>query len=285
MRFITIHNGYLSATINEFGAEIISLQDEMGKERIWQGDGIHWPKHAPILFPVAGGLKGGEYRLGGRAYALSRHGFARERMFEVEAKTAESVTFALKGDAARDANYPFEYVFRARYTLDGLSLIAETTVENTGGAPMYYSAGAHEAYACPEGIGAYDLIFEKAEPIRRARFTGGLLSGDTVLVPSSGGVLPVTPDLFVEDTLVLNEMASRSVTLRCRESGETVRVDYRDFPFLLVWTQPGANFLCIEPWHNLPDYAAFTGELPDKPGVIRVEPGESSVLTHTMTFA
>ena len=46
-------------------------------------------------------------------------------------------------------------------------------------------------------------------------------------------------------------------------------------PMLGIWTKPGARFLCIEPWWGIADPAGFSGEIWDKPGILRLESGES----------
>ena len=77
MSIITIKNQFLTVDISTTGAEIQSARDTDGKEYIWQGDPAFWNKHAPILFPICGGLNEGYYTLGGKRYDLEKHGFTR----------------------------------------------------------------------------------------------------------------------------------------------------------------------------------------------------------------
>ncbi len=280
---ITLQNECLRVTITPMGAEILSVQNADGIEFIWQGDDTHWSRHAPILFPVAGGFKDGIYKLDGQTFSMQQHGFAREKEFAVEAQTAEACTFLLEGAAAAHPSYPFNYALRARYTLSGNKLTAETIVTNAGDIPLYYAAGSHEAYACPEGCTQYSLQFDQPEmPLERAVFAGRTLSGERADVPIDGNTLPVTESLFVQDTLVMPWLHSRGVALV--GPNRRVHVEYTDFPYLLVWTQWGAKYLCIEPWHNLPDMADTDHDFAKKPGVIRVETDCQSKLSHTMTF-
>ena len=59
----TIQNQYLRATIDEMGAELVSLQRlSDGHEYLWHGDARWWHGHCPILFPATGGLWNGTYR-------------------------------------------------------------------------------------------------------------------------------------------------------------------------------------------------------------------------------
>ena len=65
----TIQNQYLRATIDEMGAELVSLQRlSDGREYLWHGDARWWHGHCPILFPATGGLWNGTYRHNGQTY-------------------------------------------------------------------------------------------------------------------------------------------------------------------------------------------------------------------------
>jgi galactose mutarotase-like enzyme len=44
-------------------------------------------------------------------------------------------------------------------------------------------------------------------------------------------------------------------------------------PFVAVWSKPNAPFLCIEPWHGLPDMSDCSGNIVEKEGIIALEPG------------
>ncbi|MDR0898307.1 MAG: hypothetical protein LBN04_10680, partial [Oscillospiraceae bacterium] len=113
MQSITLQNGFLTVEILKKGAEIVRVQDSAGIERIWRGEPGAWDGHAPLLFPVCGALKDGQYRLDGQTYALPYHGFALVRDFAVEQADAASATFLLEGDAAYHPGFPFEYALRA----------------------------------------------------------------------------------------------------------------------------------------------------------------------------
>ena len=79
----TIKNSNLSAEINPFGAELISLKSNNNKEYIWEGNQDFWGKHSPVLFPIVGTLKNNSFLYEGTQYQLSRHGFARDMTFEL----------------------------------------------------------------------------------------------------------------------------------------------------------------------------------------------------------
>lgn len=280
-----LSNGILTLRFSTLGAELMSVRDRDGVERLWQGDPAFWAGRAPILFPIAGGLKDDRYTLRGKTYQMPKHGFARKREFETETATEDSVTFLLTGEAGFDPGFPFDYALRVRYALRHNALEVRYTVTNLGDESFCYGLGAHEGYACPEGVAAYDLVFDEEETLRAHPLHGNLIARDTVTVLERGRVLPLRDDFFRVDALVFTEVRSRGVTLRSRLHPRTVRVDFPGFDALLLWTKPGAKYLCIEPWLNAPDFVDADGDITHKPGVVTLSPGESDARTHTITFA
>lgn len=59
---ITIQNNRLKATLNELGAELISLINlENEDEIMWEGNPDFWGGQSPVLFPTVGALKDDKY--------------------------------------------------------------------------------------------------------------------------------------------------------------------------------------------------------------------------------
>lgn len=286
METITLKSDALTLEISPLGAEIQRIVDADGNDRLWDGDPAFWKGRAPVLFPLSGALKDDTYTLHGQSYQLTKHGFARGSLFTVDSATDTEATFLLTPKEASPAGFPFDYVFRVRYQLKGNALQVDYVTENNGATPFCFGVGAHEAYACPEGIEAYELIFEKPEKLERSVLEGPFLTGETEAVPTiDGNALPLHNGLFSNDTLVLASLQSRSVTLRSKLHQRQVRVDFADFPYLLVWTMPGAGYVCLEPWSNLPDRLDTNQDIEQKPGMVCLEDGQSRTFTHTITFA
>ena len=75
----TIHDEFLTLTVDTHGAEAVSLKNAAGEELLWQADPAVWKRHAPILFPWTGKLPGGTLRWtakrqGRSARLCPRHG-------------------------------------------------------------------------------------------------------------------------------------------------------------------------------------------------------------------
>src|SRR6185437_16646817 len=96
---IQLNNDHLAISINEKGAELQSVQLN-NLEYLWQADPNYWGKHSPVLFPIVGELKDGKYTFDNKEYHLSRHGFARDKIFEAKQTAATSATFTLHSNAA-----------------------------------------------------------------------------------------------------------------------------------------------------------------------------------------
>src|SRR3712207_7898275 len=76
---VTISSSRLQAQLSSNGAELVRLQDEQGRDLLWDGNPAFWTGRSPLLFPIVGQVRDGRMRVNGREYELPRHGFARDR--------------------------------------------------------------------------------------------------------------------------------------------------------------------------------------------------------------
>ena len=95
--------------------------------------------------------------------------------------------------------------------------------------------------------------------------------------------LRLADELFVDDVIICDEIRSRHVTYGA-DAGPRIRVAYKDAAYLGIWTKPGANFVCIEPWRGIADPDGFSGDFTVKPGVFMVEPGGAVQVTMEITL-
>lgn len=282
---VVIENEFLHAEINELGAELKSLK--CGETQyIWQGSEEYWKGSSPIMFPICSGLKDDEYILDGKTYVLGKHGFARFEIFEVEKLSPSCVTFLLRSNEETLKKYPFEFEFRVTFALDEKQLSVKYDIKNLSGKEMYFSVGAHEGYYCPEGIEEYDIIFPQKETLVSTILEGNLLGyGEkTVLEDSDTFALKydyLRIDERTNDALVFQNVKSKSVILKNRNSGKAVRVSFEGFPYLLLWTiRPGAPYICIEPWCGISDRTDTNKDIKTKQGINKLAKDESFVRTH-----
>ncbi len=268
---IKLNNGIISAEISECGAEIKSLKKN-GYEYMWCGDPRVWGNTAPILFPVLCFLKDGKYILDGKTYHMTKHGFLRNKPFTVEAATDTSVTMLYTQNKETLKMYPYDFEFRAIFTLEGSSLSVEYRVKNNTDRIMYFSVGGHEAYATPEGVEDYDIIFEKKEDLDSYLNITGLLGRDTVCIGKNTEYLPLYDKYFVLDTLLFKHLNSKSLVLRNRKTEKAIRVDFPHCDYLAIWHKPSAGYICIEPWSGLPDNEDTDCDFTKKEGNMTLAP-------------
>lgn len=280
MSIITISNGKLTVQISTKGAELQSIKDAQGVERLWHGDPAVWSGRAPVLFPMAGGLREDTYYLDGEKYTMPKHGTVRKAEWELESQTDDEATFII---TAKHEGFPFEYALRARYALKDNALQVEYIVDNKDTKEFCYGIGAHEAYATPEGIEAYEIAFDQPETLANYELVGNLIKTEPVIMAENAETLPLKYDYFAVDALVFRTLKSRGVTLQSKLHDRKLRVDFPECSVLMLWTKPGANYICIEPWVNAPDFVDADMNIRNKPGVITLGPGESKTTVHTIT--
>ena len=179
----------LSAVIRAEGAEPCSLRDRAGRELLWQAEPA-WPRHAPVLFPIVGRLAGDRLRHAGRSHRMTQHGFARDRRFAWEARSAGACRLSLGEDAETRAAYPFAFRLEVSYALAADGLTVTYAVTNPGAEVLPASIGAHPAFRWPLVPGlpkeAHRLEFAEAEPAPVRRLSGGLLDPGEEATPIRG---------------------------------------------------------------------------------------------------
>jgi galactose mutarotase-like enzyme len=274
---VVLDDGAVRVEVARLGAEMHSVRRHQAPfEYLWQGDPAIWPHRAPHLFPIVGRLKGDAFVSGGRTFRLGQHGFARERVFTVAGATGTAATFVLEADAATLACYPFRFRLAVTYRLDGGAVGITYEVGNAGEVDMPFSIGAHPAFRCPlvggEETETYVLEFDRAEAASRFPVEGGLVSRRGEPALRGERFLPIGGGTFARGALVFKALLSRRVRLVGVRTGNGVEVGFEGFPYLGVWSKPGAPFVCLEPWCGIADPPDATGLLEEKEGIVRLPP-------------
>jgi galactose mutarotase-like enzyme len=285
--WVTLRTAGLAAQIDPFGAQLSGLQDLEGRELLWPGDASIWAGRAPVLFPVVGTLAGGRYRLGSNHYALSRHGFARGKLFDTVTTTESSAVFRLRADDSTLAVYPFRFELDVSFELRGPTLILQALVRNVGDEALPASIGFHPGfrwplpYAQPRASHYIEFDQEEPAPVRRIN-RDGLLAPEPHPTPIVHRRLALADALFEDDVLILDQIRSRSVRYGAQQ-GPRLEIGFSDASYLGLWTRPGAGFICIEPWQGITDPADFSGDIRQKPGIFQVAPGATHSMAMTIT--
>jgi galactose mutarotase-like enzyme len=286
--WVSLRSHELTAEIDPHGAQLSALTDRAGHDLLWDGDPAVWAGRAPLLFPIVGALVGGSYRLGSKTYQLPRHGFARGKVFSTENTSSSSADFRLSADDVTLQAYPFRFELDIHFELTGPTLSLTTWIRNKGDAAMPASFGYHPAFRWPLPFGqprsSHFIEFETDEPapVRRVG-AAGLLTPDRHPTPVAHSRLALTDALFQDDVLIFDQIKSRSVIYGSND-GPRIKVSFPDALYIGIWTKPGAQFICIEPWHGVADPEGFSGDFTEKPGVFVLAAGEALSTTMAITL-
>jgi len=273
---IQLQNDTLSISISEKGAELQSIQAN-GIEYVWQADAAYWGKHSPVLFPIVGELKEGKYIFNSKEYKLSRHGFAREKVFDAEQTSSTAAVFSLKNDASTLAVYPFPFSFSVEYKIENSSLYCTYKVINTGNDTMYFSAGGHPAFNVPLNKDLqytdYYLQFNADEVLDRYILHDGLTGDETEAINLNNKTLQLQPSLFYADAIVLKHIKSNTIKLFSDKDEHGLNFYFEDFPYFGIWASKDAPFVCLEPWCGIADNMHHNNLLPSKEGINKLASG------------
>ena len=292
---ISISNGIIDAKITTKGAELISVKYN-GVERLWQGDPNIWSGHAPVLFPVCGGIKDEVIIVNGKKYDFkTKHGFARNTEFTPVSVEKTSACFTITDSEETLKEYPFSFTFRILYKLSGDALQVYYFVENTGDKDMLFNVGSHEAYALFGDMSEYSIELENDfDSIDTTLVKNRFMSHDKKTVKLNGNDLPLSynvideigepvPGFLPNASFIFEDIKSKRYTLK--HNGEPVVSIYgADFNHLVVWMMKPGRYIAIEPWNGLPDYYDGDNVFETKKGIDTVKKGECKTFYHSIEF-
>lgn len=253
-----MQNDDLDVIFKTKGGTLKSIRDKNGIEYLWQGDPQYWSGQAPILFPICGSLRGDTAAIGGGRFThMPRHGIIRKKEFTMEKRTSDTITFSITSGPDTLRQFPYDFKVSEIFHLDRNTITVTYRVENTGSETMPFFTGGHPAFCCPleegEAFEDYHLLFpEKETCAPSAALPDGLqdLHARTPFLEDTDD-LQLSYSYFENDVLALDTLKSRSVRLVSSKSGRGIQLDFKDFPYLMLWNNKHGRFLAIEPWTGL----------------------------------
>jgi galactose mutarotase-like enzyme len=178
----------------------------------------------PILFPFAGKLADGRFVDAGTT--MKQHGFGRDRAWQVLEQRAGLARLGLAADAETRAVYPYEFVAEQTVRALPAGLEVELLIHNRGDRPLPVSPGWHPYFCCPAG--------------RKAEVSSRDLSG-------------LTADRLGDDRefdFGLPAPATGRAAFSVPGLGRLVLEASPEMRHLQFWSQPGKDFICLEPFHG-----------------------------------
>lgn len=275
---LKLTNDKLTCEIDPMGAEVSSLKNnETGKEYIWQGEHGLWNRHAPLLFPCVGRMNSDSYTYKEQRYYLQKHGFARNLPFQIIASNKSSALLRLKSDNFTKQVFPFDFELDAAYSLSKSALECNFTIKNLSDEPMYFSFGFHPGFNIEIGD---KIEFSQPETMNVPYLNGSDVSEDpnNRLVFNEQTELVLSADLFEKGSLALEKPKSKSFSLVDKEGNTYLTETYNKANMVWLWANPGANFVCIEPWSGS-DERYTSDSLVKKKGIVKLDFGKIHELT------
>lgn len=279
--FYKIQNEYLKVEINSLGAELHSIQTSDGTEYLWQGNPDVWNGQAPNIFPYVARLTDKKFTFEGKEYTMKIHGFINAVELEAEQTEADRITLRYESNEETLAQYPFSFIYRITYALEGNVLRVINEVENTGDQRMHFGIGGHPGFNVPLesnlSFEDYCLEFSNAAHPYRVGFTSDcyLNGNDSRYDLEDGTKIPLHHDLFDNDAIVLKH-ADHTVTLHSEKGTRFVRVSFPDYNVIGFWHMPKieAPYVCIEPWSSLPSRDGIIEDFGQQADLIALDGGK-----------
>ncbi len=284
----TIKHGNICAKIARCGAQLISLTDTCGEERMWNGNPEFWNRISPMLFPICGRLLNNEYKYKGKKYLMNGHGFARDLEWTEEELREDYLRLSLKESAETLAVYPFRFGLCAEFSVLENGLALKVTVTNTDDEVLPYMYGWHPGFKLYGNKSSENFIeLPEAKDVNIFR-----LAENTF--PTEIGEPYALDNQFIRidndeigpaDTLILRDAGYRAV-LRSDASDKITEISFSNtLPVLCIWKIPvdDAAFVCIEPWSDTPADGNSDEDFESRK-MERLDSGKSKIYEYKISF-
>jgi galactose mutarotase-like enzyme len=207
-------------------------------------DSLHDPMRnvrggIPVLFPIAGKLHDDQYRVGDQTFTMKQHGFARSLPWTIADQSIAAgacMTLELVSSAATRIQYPFEFKLGFTYMLSEGRLTITQRFTNAGDVEMPIHPGLHPYFQVSDASKRDTRVLTEATTAYDNR------AGRQVVLAGPIDLTASEVDLHIADhwprTLRLVRPGDRDLDLSL---GVPDRI-------VVVWTQRGKDFVCVEPW-------------------------------------
>jgi galactose mutarotase-like enzyme len=157
------------------------------------------------------------------------------------------------------------------------------TVVNTGDVPLPFQLGWHPGFRTPLVDGskrACRLVLPQGRAVRMANDEDCHLTGGREEIELAGDF---SFDERQLDATYMFDFSNtppekRVATLTDPDGSAGVRVRFGDYPYLGLWSEADAPYICIEPWQGMDD-SADQEPFDEKFGIVILPPGASDSRT------
>lgn len=167
----TIHNEFLTLTVDTHGAEAVSLKMPPGRRCSGRPTRLSGSA-MPHPFPWTGKLTGGAFTHKGKTYPGGQHGFARDVEHTLLCAEGDTIRLELRSDEKSKAErFPFDFVLTSTFRLEGRTVHHTLAVTNPADAAeeLQFGIGYHPAFRIPLMTSTPPPITSSASTSRKAR--------------------------------------------------------------------------------------------------------------------
>ncbi|MGL4589207.1 MAG: aldose 1-epimerase family protein [Mycoplasmatales bacterium] len=280
MKNIKLANEYLKVEIKHDGAELTSIKRNKF-EYLWQGNPEFWGRRSPVLFPIVGSLKDGQYKVNEQVFKLPQHGFLRDRIFSLVDSTKTTACFRYETTEADLALYPYKCAVEIRYELVDDQVSTIYYVENLD-EELYFSIGGHPAYTLEQPKENYQLIFQD-QLVDSFTFKDSLLNA---VSREHLSIIDYSQMLVDRGTMCYTGLSEKKV-LVVENGMPYIEMKFDDFDYFAIWSpeNKAAPFICLEPWNGVNDVRSRQNyDLDKKLGIRYLAKDQTATYKYTTKF-
>ena len=206
----------------------------------------------------------------------------------------DTIRLELRSDEKSKAErFPFDFVLTSTFRLEGRTVHHTLTVTNPADAAeeLQCGIGYHPAFRIPfddkHTTTDYEFRFDQPEsPMILDAYPNGLLTGKCGYRWKNEQSIPLTDDLFENDSFCMAGLRSRTLGIYEKDTGKGIVCNVEGYPYTLIWSAPAkpVRFVCIEPWHSLPGAQTDTQEWSQRAAAACLAPGQTWETTLSTTF-
>ena len=206
----------------------------------------------------------------------------------------DTIRLELRSDEKSKAErFPFDFVLTSTFRLEGKTVHHTLTVQNPAEAAqeLRFGIGYHPAFRIPfddqHTTTDYEFRFDQPEsPMILDAYPNGLLTGKCGYRWKNEQSIPLTDDLFENDSFCMAGLRSRTLGIYEKDTGRHIVCNVEGYPYSLIWSAPAkpVRFVCIEPWQSLPGAEDDPQDWNQRAAAACLAPGEEWSTTLSTTF-
>jgi galactose mutarotase-like enzyme len=204
----------------------------------------------PILFPICGQLKDKTYEWEGQTFRMENHGVARNNAWEV-LETTENADYAsikIRQQSTQRTleSFPFAYELVFTFKLSNQKLYIEQEYHNHSEREMPMYAGFHP----------YFLVDHKEDTIES--------DATRLFYITEQKEQPYPSDIEMAKlpgSIALNKAVTKQIRFQPKANRKILLTYGEEFEYVVIWSEDGKPFICVEPWMAMPNEMNVKQEL------------------------